>query len=97
MNYFFDLDQIRVPYTTEFASSLTAGTPKHHSINEDGKIQKQHAYIQHPIGAVPKDVLQMTLNQKEDKSITSNKRFYTRWVTRMGLLARFGSSQLCWD
>ena len=69
MDYFFDLDQIRVPYTTEFASSLTAGTPKHHSINEDGKKQKQHAYIRHPLGAVPKDVIQMTLNQKADKYV----------------------------
>jgi site-specific DNA-methyltransferase (adenine-specific) len=69
MDYFFDMDQIRVPYTTEFASSLTAGTPKHHSINEDGKIQKQHSYIRHPLGAVPKDVIQLTLNQKADKYV----------------------------
>jgi len=52
MDYFFDMDQIRVPYTTDFASSLTAGTPNHHSINEDGKIQKQHSYIRHPLGSV---------------------------------------------
>ena len=69
MDYFFDMDQIRVPYTTDFASSLTAGTPNHHSINEDGKIQKQHSYIRHPLGAVPKDVIQMTLNQKADKYV----------------------------
>ena len=66
MNYFFNMNQIRVPYTTEFASSLTAGTPKHYSItNEIRKIQTQHAYIRHPLGAVPKDVLQMTLNQTD--------------------------------
>jgi len=66
MDYFFDMDQIRVPYTTDFASSLTAGTPKHYSItNEVSKIQTQHAYIRHPLGAVPKDVLQMTLNQTD--------------------------------
>ena len=69
MDYFFNMDQIRVPYTTEFASSLTAGTPKHHNINESIKIQKQHAYIRHPLGAVPKDVIQMTLNQKADKYV----------------------------
>ena len=69
MDYFFDMDQIRVPYTTDFASSLTAGTPNHHSINEDGKIQKQHSYIRHPLGAVPKDVIQLTLNQKSDKYV----------------------------
>jgi len=69
MDYFFDMDQIRVPYTTDFASSLTSGTPNHHSINEDGKIQKQHSYIRHPLGSVPKDVIQMTLNQKDDKYV----------------------------
>ena len=69
MDYFFDMDQIRVPYTTEFASSLTAGTPKHHNINESIKIQKQQSYIRHPLGAVPKDVIQLTLNQKADKYV----------------------------
>jgi len=75
MHYYFDMDKIRVPYTTTFASSLTAGTPKHHAITENNSLkinsnlQTQHAYIRNPIGSVPKDVLQMSLNQKVDKYV----------------------------
>ena len=72
MDYYFDMDSVRVPYTSgtkDFASSLTGGTPKHHSLNEDAHIQSQQSYIRNPIGAVPKDVLQMMLNQKTDKYI----------------------------
>jgi len=65
-DYYFDTDKIRVPYTLDFAKSRTAVTPKHYSLtNEDKNGQTQHDYIRHPVGAVPKDVLTMTLNQQD--------------------------------
>jgi len=65
MDYSFDMDKIRVPYTTE----PTRHAPRHHRTNES-TLMNQQTNLQHPLGRVPRDfieedVLITSFNQKE--------------------------------
>jgi len=69
MDYSFNMDKIRQPFTQDFSTALTSGTPRHHKTNDSISI-RQHTYVRHPMGKVPKDfieddVLITTLNQTD--------------------------------
>ena len=73
MRYSFDMDKIRVPFTQDFSTALTSGTPRHHKIDGNTSI-RQHTFLRHPLGKVPRDfieddVVQTTLNQNVDKYV----------------------------
>ena len=73
MKYQFAMDEVRQPFTEDFSKSLTSGTPRHHKINGEISI-RQHTFIRHPRGKVPKDfidedVLKTTHNQRADKYV----------------------------
>lgn len=73
MKYQFAMNEVRQPFTEDYSKSLTSGTPRHHKI--DGEISiRQHTFIRHPRGKVPKDfidedVLKTTHNQRADKYV----------------------------
>ena len=65
MDYSFDMDKIRVPYTTE----PTRHAPRHHKTNTS-TFMNQQTNLQHPLGRVPRDfieddVIKTSFNQKE--------------------------------
>ena len=65
MDYWFDMDKIRVPYTTE----PTRHAPRHHKTNTS-TFMNQQTNLQHPLGRVPRDfieddVIKTSFNQKE--------------------------------
>ena len=65
MDYWFDMDKIRVPYTTE----PTRHAPRHHKTNAS-TFMNQQTNLQHPLGRVPRDfieddVIKTAFNQKE--------------------------------
>ena len=65
MDYWFDMDKIRVPYTTE----PTRHAPRHHKTNTS-TFMNQQTNLQHPLGRVPRDfieddVIKTAFNQKE--------------------------------
>ena len=65
MDYTFDMDKIRVPYTTE----PTLHAPRHHKTT-DTVLMNQQTNLQHPLGRVPRDfieddVIQTSFSQKE--------------------------------
>jgi DNA modification methylase len=73
MRYSFDMDKIRVPFTQDFSTALTSGTPRHHKTDGNSSI-RQHTFLRHPLGKVPRDfieddVVQTTLNQNVDKYV----------------------------
>ena len=65
MDYTFDMDKIRVPYTTE----PTRHAPRHHKTT-DTVVMNQQSNLQYPLGRVPRDfieddVIQTSFSQKE--------------------------------